>query len=67
MKKGVFGVGPKEIAYGYYDGDTVEVCTGMDIIDIRYCNLYLFIVLWSAKGLRLKHHFAESICQYAQI
>lgn len=28
MKKGVFGVGPKEIAYGYYDGDTVEVCAG---------------------------------------
>ena len=27
MKKGVFGVGPKEIAYGCYDGDTVEVCT----------------------------------------
>ncbi len=26
MKKGVFGVGPKEIAYGCYDGDTVEVC-----------------------------------------
>ena len=28
MKKGVFGVGPKEITYGCYDGDTVEVCTG---------------------------------------
>ena len=27
-------MGPKEIAYGYYDGDTVEVCIGMDILDI---------------------------------
>ena len=27
MKKGVFGVGPKEIAYSCYDGDTVEVST----------------------------------------
>ena len=26
MKKGVLGVGPTEIVYGCYDGDTVEVC-----------------------------------------
>ena len=31
-------MGPKEIAYGCYDGDTVEVCIGMDIIDIAMLN-----------------------------
>ncbi len=42
MKKGVFGVGPKEIAYGCYDGDTVEVCTGMDILGIAVYDYSLY-------------------------
>ena len=35
MKKGVFGVGPKEIAYGCYDGDTVEVMTRRAYSEIK--------------------------------
>ena len=47
MKKGVLGVGPKGIAYGFYEGNAVKVCTrgrvGMQIQHTFLANFVVYI------------------------